>query len=101
MIRCAAAGGAWTRVDVGWKSSVSGWFSRRRPAGSAADAGAAAPTERAAAALRGLLDDAAIPPAVRQELAGEFARIQALLDKLAREELHLALFAYTYVHAGP
>ena len=92
MIRCAAAGGAWTRVDVGWKSSVSGWFSRRRPAGSAADAGAAAPTERAAAALRGLLDDAAIPPAVRQELAGEFARIQALLDKLAREELHLALF---------
>lgn len=53
---------------------------------------APAATERAATALRALLDDPSIPAAVRTTLAGDFARIEALLDKLAREELHLAVF---------
>lgn len=33
-----------------------------------------------------------MPESVRRELAEDFARIEALLDKLARSELHLAVF---------
>ena len=42
--------------------------------------------------LRALLDDPAIPASVRQELAGDFARVQQMLDKLERGELHVVVF---------
>ncbi len=48
--------------------------------------------QRVADSLRALVDDPSIPPALRQELTGEFTRIERMLDKLARDELHVALF---------
>jgi GTPase len=47
---------------------------------------------RVADSLRALLDDPTIPAAVRGELASHFARIEAMLDKLERGELHVAVF---------
>ncbi|HMH66680.1 MAG TPA: GTPase, partial [Pinirhizobacter sp.] len=45
-----------------------------------------------ARSLQELLDDPGIPPALRQELAADFARIASMLDKLQRDELHVAVF---------
>lgn len=42
--------------------------------------------------LRSLLDDPSIPPSIRSELAADFARIENMLDKLERGELHVAVF---------
>lgn len=42
--------------------------------------------------LRVLLDDPSIPPAVRGELASDFARIETMLERLERGELHVAVF---------
>ncbi|MFC4818748.1 DUF697 domain-containing protein [Dokdonella ginsengisoli] len=47
---------------------------------------------QAAASLRALLDDAQIPAAVRGGLAADFARLEAMLGKLERGELHIAVF---------
>lgn len=47
---------------------------------------------RVADSLRALLDDPTIPASVRSELATEFGRIEAMLDKLRRGELHVAVF---------
>lgn len=49
------------------------------------------PRTLAADSLRALLADASIPAAVRQELAAEFAEIEALLGKLERDEVHVAV----------
>jgi uncharacterized protein (DUF697 family) len=43
-------------------------------------------------ALRSLLEDKSIPTSVRGELSEDFAQIEALLDKLATGELHIAVF---------
>ncbi|MEO8011763.1 MAG: GTP-binding protein [Dokdonella sp.] len=42
--------------------------------------------------LRALLDDPSIPSKVRTALAADFARLEAMLGKLERDELHLAVF---------
>lgn len=42
--------------------------------------------------LRALLDDPQIPQAVRSSLADDFSRLESLLGKLERDELHLAVF---------
>ncbi|QRP63303.1 GTP-binding protein [Rhodanobacter sp. FDAARGOS 1247] len=42
--------------------------------------------------LRALLDDPGIPASVRSELAADFSRIEQMLDKLQRGELHVAVF---------
>ena len=60
-------------------------------------AGAAAPrgdahSLQAAASLRALLDDAQIPTAIRGHLAADFARLESMLAKLERGELHIAVF---------
>lgn len=47
---------------------------------------------QAAASLRALLDDPHIPPAVRRGLATDFARLESMLAKLERDELHIAVF---------
>jgi GTP-binding protein Era len=47
---------------------------------------------RTSEALRALLDDQSIPTGVRRELGEDFAQIEALLDKLAAGELHIAVF---------
>jgi small GTP-binding protein len=49
-------------------------------------------SSRVADSLRSLLDDPAIPPSVRSELAGEFRRIESMLARLERGELHVAVF---------
>jgi GTP-binding protein Era len=48
--------------------------------------------DRVADSLRGLLDDPAIPPGVRSEMAADFQRIEQMLAKLERGELHVAVF---------
>jgi small GTP-binding protein len=48
--------------------------------------------DRVADSLRALLDDPDVPAEVRGELAGEFRRVERLLDKLERGELHVAVF---------
>lgn len=47
---------------------------------------------QAAASLRALLDDPQIPAAVRGGLAADFARLESMLAKLDRDELHIAVF---------
>ncbi|EIL97556.1 DUF697 domain-containing protein [Rhodanobacter sp. 115] len=47
---------------------------------------------RVADSLRKLIDDPAIPPSVRHELAADFARIESMLARLERGELHVAVF---------
>jgi small GTP-binding protein len=47
---------------------------------------------QAEGSLRALLDDSSIPPAIRTSLAADFARLEAMLGKLERDELHLAVF---------
>ena len=47
---------------------------------------------QAAQSLRALLDDAHIPPAIRTSLAADFSRLEAMLKKLERGELHIAVF---------
>ena len=42
--------------------------------------------------LRALLEDPQVPPAVRSSLAADFERLEAMLGKLERDELHLAVF---------
>ena len=42
--------------------------------------------------LRALLEDPHVPPAVRTSLAADFERLEAMLGKLERDELHLAVF---------
>ncbi len=42
--------------------------------------------------LRALLDDPQVPEAVRSSLAADFNRLEAMLGKLERDELHLAVF---------
>jgi small GTP-binding protein len=47
---------------------------------------------QATESLRALLDDPQIPGAIRTGLAAEFARLEAMLGKLERGELHIAVF---------
>ncbi|MEP6897231.1 MAG: GTP-binding protein [Rhodanobacter sp.] len=49
-------------------------------------------TNRVTDSLRSLLDDPTIPASLRTELATDFARIENMLDKLERGELHVAVF---------
>ena len=49
-------------------------------------------TSRVADSLRSLLDDPTIPASVRSELAVDFGRIESMLDKIERGELHVAVF---------
>ena len=48
--------------------------------------------ETAADSLRALLGDASIPATVREALAADYSQVQAMLDKLERGDLHLAVF---------
>jgi uncharacterized protein (DUF697 family)/GTP-binding protein EngB required for normal cell division len=47
---------------------------------------------RVADSLRGLLDDPSVPAGVRSEMAADFRRIEQMLAKLERGELHVAVF---------
>jgi small GTP-binding protein len=47
---------------------------------------------RASGSLRALLSDRSIPASVRESLKADYAEIEALLDKLERQQLHVAVF---------
>ena len=72
------------------------WWARlRERLGSARAAPTVSPDAHVAQtseALKALLDDGTIPRGVRQELDQDFAQVEALLDKLASGELHIAVF---------
>ncbi len=92
-MRLKRASGAVTGEDSFWRRL------RRRLAGTARDAqtddtpgNAARHHAQAEESLRALLDDPKIPASIRVALADDFARLEAMLGKLEREELHLAVF---------
>ena len=75
------------------------WWRRLRtrlggitPPADRAAAGGDAHSVQAAESLRALLDDPHIPPTIRTNLAGDFARLDTMLKKLERGEVHLAVF---------
>jgi small GTP-binding protein len=61
------------------------------PPAQAADAGDAHHVN-AAESLRALIDDPGIPESIRASLGADFARLEAMLAKLERGELHIAVF---------
>jgi len=66
---------------------------RARPAEETSSAKAAdTHVAQTSEALRALLADPDIPATVRTELGEDFAQVEALLDKLATGELHIAVF---------
>ena len=78
--------------------SANEWWDRLRARlGGAPIAAVASPSAdthvaQTSEALRTLLDDKSIPESVRSELTADFAQVEALLDKLATGELHIAVF---------
>lgn len=70
------------------------WWQRLRGGGAPAApvADGSVHHAQASASLRALLDDRQIPAAVRNSLSAEFARLESMLAKLEREELHIAVF---------
>ncbi|HET9483217.1 MAG TPA: GTP-binding protein [Xanthomonadales bacterium] len=48
--------------------------------------------ETAADSLRALLDDASVPAAVREALRADYEQVAAMLEKLERGDLHIAVF---------
>ncbi|AND71145.1 GTP-binding protein HSR1 [Dyella thiooxydans] len=78
-----AGGGWWQRLRDRF-TPVRADAPPRRPDGDA-------PT-RVADSLRHLLDDPQIPSSVREAMAADFARVEAMLRRLEHGELHVAVF---------
>jgi GTPase len=71
-----------------WRRLRSSFERATGPSAKSADAQVAQTSD----ALRALLDDKSIPPAVRGELSEDFAQVEAMLGKLEQGELHIAVF---------
>ncbi len=69
-----------------------GWLGKPEAERSAPAPAAEHAQARMVDSLRRLLDDPGIPPAIREELAGDFQRVESMLDRLERGELHVAVF---------
>ncbi|ANB18370.1 Small GTP-binding protein domain [Dokdonella koreensis DS-123] len=76
-------------LSSSWRR-LRGWIGA--PAAAPVAASGALHGAQAADSLRALLDDPHIPPVVRATLAEDFGRLEAMLAKLERDELHLAVF---------
>jgi len=82
--------------QAGWRARLGRWWRRddnddeapQEPAPRAGDAHLL----RAADSLRALLDDTSLPPELREQLAVEFAEVEAMLDKIERGRIHIAVF---------
>jgi GTP-binding protein Era len=76
------------------ETAVSWWRRLRERLGASPEAAVdgAAHSVQAAQSLRALLDDRHIPSAIRSNLASDFARLESMLGKLERGELHIAVF---------
>ena len=79
----------WKDALVAWRSSL--WPKSASRAPSAPEAGDEH-LERARDSLRALVSDTDVPTPVRRALSGEFARVQAMLDKLEHGQIHIAVF---------
>uniref|UniRef100_A0A8J7VQP0 GTP-binding protein n=1 Tax=Coralloluteibacterium stylophorae TaxID=1776034 RepID=A0A8J7VQP0_9GAMM len=78
---------------MNWLSRMRGWFGPGAAgAGAAPRRGGETHLDRAADSLRALIEDRSIPKSVREALADDYAEIQALLDKLEQDQLHVAVF---------
>jgi small GTP-binding protein len=77
-----------------WQRLRGGFASAEETAGPAPGASSRGDAHNlhAAQSLRALLDDPEIPAAIRSGLAADFARLEAMLGKLERGELHIAVF---------
>lgn len=60
--------------------------------GAEADGGDDDHLQRAQRSLQDLLEDPSVPTAVREQLADDYRQIEAMCDKLARGDLHIAAF---------
>jgi small GTP-binding protein len=70
------------------QDALRNWRFRRRPAPTLPDQHLLEANRN----IRELLEDTSIPSAVRLELKNEFHDIEQILDKLRREEIHIAVF---------
>ncbi|WP_017464078.1 GTP-binding protein [Dyella ginsengisoli] len=75
----------------GWWQRLRNRFTPVRAVAPAPRASGDAP-DRVADSLRHLLDDPQIPPSVREAMAADFARVEAMLKRLEHGELHVAVF---------
>ena len=82
-------------------TEVADWLKRLRARFARSEHAPEIPTPESAGAshsvqavesLRALLDDEHIPPAIRTTLAADFSRLETMLRKLERGELHIAVF---------
>ncbi|GAA0264286.1 GTP-binding protein [Rhodanobacter caeni] len=79
-------------IDSLWRRLRGLVHSAPRDPGAVPQARTSGGSSRVADSLRSLLDDPTIPAAVRSELAADFGRIESMLAKLERGELHVAVF---------
>jgi small GTP-binding protein len=80
-------------IDALWQR-LRGWLKPDAPVAAVAGDTAHGDTaqSRMMASLRSLLDDPTISPPIRSELAADFGRIEAMLERLERGDLHVAVF---------
>lgn len=69
-----------------------GWPSKRKEAGNGSDEASIRRLVETHAHLNQLLEDTSIPSSVRAELSAEFDELQSISDKIARDEIHIAVF---------
>jgi GTP-binding protein Era len=74
---------------MSWRGRIAAWFGREPHADQDARG---SHLERAADSLRALLDDASIPPDVRESLAADYAQVESMLEKIEHGRIHLAVF---------
>ena len=81
-------------MDTLWQR-MRGWLGTAGPRGDTPPPARTSPASaqgKVADSLRQLLDDPTIPPAIRTELAGDFTRIESMLERLDSGQLHIAVF---------
>ncbi|KJV28731.1 GTP-binding protein [Luteibacter yeojuensis] len=76
----------------GWRDRLRGLTGRFRRRGTPGVPAADARGGAVGASLRGLLDDPTIPADVRAAMAADFRRVEDMLERIEREELHVAVF---------
>ena len=72
---------------------VPGWpWIRTKPKAESAADGGSTHLDLARESLRELIEDARLPPGIRESLAHDYDAVQAMLDKLQNGHLHIAVF---------
>jgi small GTP-binding protein len=79
-------------VTDGWRDRLRGLTGRFRRGTRVVPAAVVRGSGAVGASLRGLLDDPTIPADVRAAMASDFRRVEEMLQRIEREELHVAVF---------